>query len=126
MKIQRKKVKVEWFQYRAICEECGGELVCDGENENIAYTTNPPKYMHVCNNCGKEELIDEHQFPFVNSEVVNKQEVEVKVKVEETNSKINIEITCNHCGHKFITAKDEKIHIVKCPVCGKDTTTWRE
>lgn len=41
--------------------DCGGELVRVLESSTILYN-DPPKYMHICNKCGRVEYL-EHCYP---------------------------------------------------------------
>jgi hypothetical protein len=48
-----KEIKLPVYNYivRATCE-CGGEF----EPTGMVLMSNPPKYPHTCNKCGKEEI----------------------------------------------------------------------
>lgn len=122
MWIDRRKVEVEWFKYRAICD-CGGELICmEDENEEVKEHN-----KHICNKCKKEEIIKEHQFPFVNSELVNDEPVgdgEVEYEIQQEANLSDLELVCNHCGHKFFVSDTNQSTI--CPMCKKNITTWEE
>ena len=49
-----KKYKKEIHTERAFCE-CGGELIYDA---SILFTKFSLEPVHICNKCGKEEILD--------------------------------------------------------------------
>ena len=55
MKVVFKEAKT--YIVHMMCE-CGGEFVREQEDLDIALTSYPPKFLHVCNKCGKREYLD--------------------------------------------------------------------
>ena len=54
MREERKEIKeVKYFDVRYKCE-CDGEMRATG----LVYASAPPKYLHKCDDCGKEAVLD--------------------------------------------------------------------
>lgn len=59
-----RKVKVETFMVYAQCP-CGGEFKPTGE----AMMSYPPKYVHVCDKCGRDEVFRDNYPKIVHEQV---------------------------------------------------------
>lgn len=46
---------------KLMCEKCGTEMKQKG---NVCYTTDPPKFAHVCEKCG-ETIITHERYPAI-------------------------------------------------------------
>ena len=60
----RTEVKTFVVDYK--CEKCGHEM----KQEDIVYATYPPRYPHICHNCGHRETLD-RAYPYVDYKELN-------------------------------------------------------
>jgi DNA-directed RNA polymerase subunit RPC12/RpoP len=49
-----RKQEVRTFILNLLCDECGGQMVFKGDG----LLTYPPKFPHICMECGKEVITD--------------------------------------------------------------------
>ena len=49
-----RKQEVRTFVLNLLCDECGGQMVFKGDG----LLTYPPKFTHICMECGKEVITD--------------------------------------------------------------------
>ena len=64
-----KKEKVETYWVNAICD-CGGTLEREPDGLVIQDMQNPKQYWHICNKCGKRELLHA-VYPKIEQEVIH-------------------------------------------------------
>lgn len=63
-----KECKVEAYAEKYICDECKiGEML---PNEENMWLTDPPRFKHVCNKCGKEQGFNE-KYPCIKFRIIN-------------------------------------------------------
>ncbi len=48
-----KEISVKAMRIIAVCEACGGALIY----KDIILPTDPPRYSHICPNCGTSETL---------------------------------------------------------------------
>ena len=49
-----RKQEVRTFVLNLLCDDCGGQMVFKGDG----LLTYPPKFTHICMECGKEVITD--------------------------------------------------------------------
>lgn len=65
-----KKEKIQTYMVRMMCD-CGGELKSDG----TVYPTEPPRYKHICDKCGKVEIIWNNCYPTIGYETMDEDDL---------------------------------------------------
>ena len=50
----KRETEVKAFEVKQYCDACGEELTFTGQR----LLSNPPKYVHICNKCGKRFFIE--------------------------------------------------------------------
>ena len=62
-----KRTQVKVFREELFCE-CGGTMTPSG----MPLTTKPPQYPHVCEKCGKSEIVSGETYPRIVFEKVKR------------------------------------------------------
>lgn len=69
MSIRKKFVEILNYQVTMRCDECGkGDMEYVDDNMTIA--THPPRYKHMCTNCGNVETYTK-RYPYIEQRVIH-------------------------------------------------------
>jgi hypothetical protein len=64
-----KRERVDTYLVHAMCE-CGGTFEREPDTVIIRDLVNPAQYWHICNKCGKRELLN-RVYPTIEQEVIH-------------------------------------------------------
>ena len=65
----KKYVEILHYKVTMLCDECGkGDM--EVAEINLMIATDPPRYKHKCNHCGKEEVYSK-PYPYIEQQVLN-------------------------------------------------------
>ena len=81
----KRETEVKAFEVKQYCDACGEELTFTGQR----LLSNPPKYVHICNKCGKSFTFSQ-SYPCIEYKKVKRNTITNVEITDSFNEKLNI------------------------------------